>query len=414
MPRTIDDIVPPSRRRSVDAPSVPDESPVNYPPQPRVKIRVGKGFPYGTAIVAIIVIALSAGALYAFGGAKVQITPTSSQATVSGTFMASTDGTGDLPFKVVSVSKTETVSVPAESTQTANDPAQGTITVTNTLTTAEKFVTNTRFQSASGLMYRVHAAVTIPPATASGPGSVSVTVYADQPGQQYNLAATTFTVPGLQGSAAYHAVTAKSVDAFTGGFTGTRASVSLATDAKQQAALQSKLATDLQSAINTQIPQGYVIIHGGTFTSYNPLPDSATTTAQVNVSVQGTETAAVFPNDGLAKAVAYKAVGTYQGQPVTLTSTDGLTLTPGSTTPPTASDTTFGFNLSGNSMVMWTVDATKIAGAVAGKTRESAQSILQSFPEIAQATLILRPFWSQTFPQDPSHVQVVVQKPSGS
>ncbi len=412
MPRTIDDIVPPSRRRAQET---PDDGTSNFPPPPqRVNVREGRSFPYGTAFIALLIIAISAGALYAFGGAKVQITPTSNPATVNGTFTAATDGSGDLPFKVVSVTKTESVAVPAESTQTSNDSAQGTIIVSNTLTSPEKFVANTRFQSANGLIFRVHTPVVIPPASASGPGTVQVTVYADQPGQQYNLGPTTFTIPGLQGGAAYQAVTGKSTTAFTGGFTGTRASVSQATDAKQQAMLQSKLSSDLRNELNSQIPEGYVLLQGGSNSSTSVLPDSATTTTSVLVSVQGTATAVVFPNDALAKAIAYKAVGTYQGQPVTLASTNGLTLTAASTTMPAAADTHYSFSLAGNTTVVWTVDSAKIAGAVSGKTRGSAQSILQSFPEIAQATLILRPFWSQTFPKDPSHIQVVVEKPAGS
>jgi len=45
---------------------------------------------------------------------------------------------------------------------------------------------------------------------------------------------------------------------------------------------------------------------------------------------------------------------------------------------------------------------------VAGKTRNSAETVLSSFPEIERATLILRPFWSTSFPDDPAKVTVTV------
>ena len=91
MPKTIEDIIPPSRRRAMEnagrmentIPPTPPVQPMtdlssepphnNLPPAtPRVKIRTGRSFPYGTAIIALIVIALSAGVLYAFADAKVQ------------------------------------------------------------------------------------------------------------------------------------------------------------------------------------------------------------------------------------------------------------------------------------------------------------------------------------------------------
>jgi hypothetical protein len=151
------------------------------PTPPRVKIRNGRSFPYGMALIALVIVALSAGVLYAFADAKVEVTPTSQTASISGDFTA-TAGTGTLPFSVISVNKTATASVPAESTATVNNSAQGSITVSNTQTTSQTLINNTRFQTPSGLIFRIHAPVTIPAATASGPGTVTVTVYADQAG----------------------------------------------------------------------------------------------------------------------------------------------------------------------------------------------------------------------------------------
>ena len=438
MPKTIDDIIPPSRRRAMEMegrreapapsetiapltdlssgpppiPNVPFMPTSSFPPPTppsRVKIRTGRGFPYGTAIIALIVIALSAGVLYAFTDAKVQITPTNQTGAVSGQFVA-TAGTGDLPFTVISVNKTASAVVPAESTETANDSAQGTITVSNTGTVPEDFVTNTRFETTGGLIFRVHAPLTIPAASATGPGKVTATVYAGQSGQTYNVGPSTFTVPGLQGTPQATQVTAQSTSAMVGGFTGTRASVSQGTDDTRHATLQTALATQLQSSINNQIPTGDVLVPGSTFTTYTPQPDSATTTTSVSIGEQGTMVAVVFPEAALAKAVAYKIAGTYSGEPVTLANVNGLTLTPATAGDPTGAQT-YNFTLNGSATILWTVDTSKIAGAVAGKTRDSAQQILSGFPEVNRAVLVLRPFWANTFPQDPSHIKVTVTPP---
>jgi hypothetical protein len=466
MPRTINDIIPPSRRRTemtVDqaqeqyptpssqeyvppTPAVqpppsnttplptnsssipfspftpPPTPPSNNPPYdmsmppnstppPRMRIKVGRSFPYGTAIIALVVIAVCAATLYAFAGAKVEITPASQSINTSGDFSA-TAGTGDLPFAVITVDKAASVSVPAESTQSANDSAQGSITFLNAQHTPQTLINNTRFATPAGLIFHIHTPVTIPPATANGPGSVTASVYADQPGQSYNVGPTSFTVPGLKGGSSYTLVTAKSSAAMAGGFTGTRASVSQATDDKQHAALQAALATSLQSSLQAKITAGDVLLPGASFSSVQTPPDTSSTTTSVIISETGTMTAVVFPQEALAKAIAYKSAGTYSGEPVTLSGVSGLTLNPAK---PLSSDIvsapTFGFSLSGTTKLIWKVDVTRIAGAVAGKTRGSAQAILQGFPEVDRAVLTLRPFWSSTFPQDPAHIKVTVTNP---
>jgi hypothetical protein len=434
MPKTIDDIIPPSRRRMMESESMRNEP--NYqpptPPQPpitnstplppmppvppaRVKIRVGKSFPYGTALIVLVIIAVCAGALYAFAGAQVTIIPASQTSAVSGDFTA-TNGSGNLPYIVVSLNKTASTVVPAESTLTANDSAQGTITISNAQPTAQTLITNTRFQTPDGLIFRIHTPVTIPPATSSGPGTISAPVYADQPGANYNVGPTTFTVPGLQGSTSYTLVTASSASAMTGGFAGTRPAVSQATDDSHHSALQSTIASGLQTALLSKIPSGYVVVPGGSQTTYQALSDTASSTS-VAITEEGTINAVAFPEAALAQAVAYKVAGTYSGEPISLASVSSLNLTPDATSTnfsSLSSASSFSFTLSGTATLIWQVDASKIAGAVAGKTRDSAQSILAGFPEIQRATLILRPFWSDTFPQDPSHIHVVVSAPAAS
>jgi hypothetical protein len=425
MPKTIEDIIPPSRRRQMTAESAPEQVPKiptntsSLPPVPpmpptppsRVRINTGRSFPYGTALTALIVIVICAGVLYAFSNARVDVTPRTQMATVNADFSA-TRGAGDLPFDVITVTKTASKEVPAESTQTANDSAQGTIVISNTQNKAQTLINNTRFQAGSGQIFHIHAPITIPPASATGPGTATVTVYADQPGQTFNIGPSTFTVPGLQGSPAYAQVTAKSSAPMVGGFSGTRASVSQATDDATHASLQSALSANLQSALNGRVPSGNIILPDSSFISYQALPDTATSSNTVNVSEQGTVTAIVFPTDPLAKAIAYKSVGTYAGEPLTLgdVSKLGFSMTGSASTTELASAQSLTFSLSGNAGLVWKVDPSKIAGAVAGKNRDSAQSILSGFPEVDKAVLILRPFWTSSFPQDPSHIKVNVQK----
>lgn len=407
MNRTLNDIIPPSKRRSLEMdpassgpPSMPPRPLSDRPGKPPRSPRSGKGFPYGTALVALIVIAAGVGALFYFSGAKVVITPETNTSTIASDFSA-TAGTGDLPFEVVTVQKTASQTVPAESTETANDPASGPIIISNTQPSPQTLIKNTRFQTPAGLIFRIHDSVTIPAG-----GSITATAYADAGGDTYNVGPTTFTVPGLKGSKAFTQVTAKSTQAMTGGFSGTRATVSQATRDAQNATNQNTLQAALAADIKTKTPEGYILIPGATFVSYTPQPDTAADGGKVNVNEQGTMTAVVFPNVALAKAIAYKVVGTYSGQDVLLSDVSGLKLTPSVPAAPVNGEQTFAFNLTGTAKLVWKVDTAKIAGAVAGKTREAAQVALSGFPEVNKAVLVLRPFWASTFPQDPTKITV--------
>lgn len=431
MAKTITDIIPPSRRKLVEnmgdnpmSDMTPSYSPPVPPPQPPPRPLSDSGpqyspgrpggnhpFPWGIALVALLVVAGSAAALYAFADAKVTITPTAKTTAVTGEFTA-TFNSGDLPYQIVTVDKTVSANVPAESTETANDPAQGTITIYNTQETPQTLIKNTRFESPNGLIFRIQNSVSIPGGSISSPGSVKATVYADTGGDQYNIAPGTFTVPGLKGSASFDKVTAKSTEAFTGGFSGTRASVSEATRDTQNEKSKAALDKALSEGIAEKIGSGYIVIPGSTFMSYQPAPDTVGKDNTVNVNLKGTATAVALPNAALAKNIAYRVLGSYSGQPVMIKDASTLKLTPANPGIPTGEQATFGFTLEGSTTIVYDIDTAKIGGAVAGKGRETAYNIIQGFPEVSRAILTVRPFWKTSFPDDPADITVATTSPA--
>lgn len=423
MHRDLNDIIPPSRRRNLDLgqsapqmdmrpsvpPSVPPREPLEaappMPEPPKRRIRSSGGFPFGTALIALLVVIICGGVLYAFSGAKVTIVPVSNAATVA-TDMSATAGQGDLPFQIVTVEKVATANVPAESTVTTSDPASGKISITNSQTTTQALIKNTRFATPEGLVFRIRDSISIPAG-----GTISVMVYADEAGEKYNIGPATFTIPGLKGSNAFTQVTAKSDAPMKGGFSGTRPSVAQATKDAQYTQIQGKLTTDLEKDLAAKIPPGYVRVPGASYTTFTPQTDAAGASGTVTLGEQGILTAVLFPTEALARAIAFKSVGTYGGQPVTLNGVQNLVLKPAlQSIAPDA--TQFDFNLTGTATVIWQVEPMKIAGAVAGKNRDSANVALQSFPEVDKATLVLRPFWASKFPGDPAKIKVTVATPT--
>ncbi len=402
--RTLNDITPPSRRREADSlTSAPSRQPLNLSERPFK-------FPYITLIVVLGIIALSIGALFYFSSAKVEVTPNTISAAVQGSFTASISS-GNLPYEMITAQKIATQSVKSGGTKEVSSSSSGTITVYNTQTKSQHLIANTRFATTAGLIFRIHTAVTVPGGSPTKPGSTTAKVYADQAGSTYNIAPTSFTIPGFAGTPQASQVYARSTSAMSGGASGTVPIVDTSLEATTRAALTKALEPDLQTSIKAQIPEGYTLVIGATHIAYDTL-DSApsATTGMVDVKEQGTITAVVFPNAALAKAVAQSISGlNYQGEPLLLTPASNLVLAAPSL--PEANAASFTFTLSGTASLLYTVDPTRIAAAIAGKTRSAAEVALTNYPEVKRAVIILRPFWRQSFPQDPSTITVVETNP---
>lgn len=400
--RTLNDIIPPSRRKDADSinNSISRE-PLNLSADKPPK------FPYTTLGVVALVVFVSIGALFYFSTAKVEVIPSTVSAAVQSSFTAN-KSSGSLPFEIITSQKIASQGVKSNGTKTVNSSASGNITVYNTQAKAQKLIANTRFATSAGLVFRIRSAITVPGGTTAKPGSITAKVYADKTGSSYNVGPTSFTVPGFAGTPQETMVYARSTSAMTGGASGSVPIVDSDLEEQARSALKTALAPDLLESIKTQIPSGYVLVPGAMTTTYEAL-DSApsSTTGMVEIKEQGTITAIIFPNSELAKGIAYSVAGLgYQGEPLMLSSTDNLLLAASSI--PDASDETFSFTLAGTAEMIYTVDKNRISAAVAGKTRSAAEVALTNYPEIKRATIILRPFWRQTFPQDPSSISVTV------
>jgi hypothetical protein len=117
--------------------------------------------------------------------------------------------------------------------------------------------------SDSGKLFVALQKITIPAATKSGskitPGYVKVQVQAVEAGSGYNVAASNFSVPGLNGTPYFYSVYATSSVAMAGGYSG---KVKKVTDDDIQSAkdvLTKKLAADALAELRGKIPADYVL-----------------------------------------------------------------------------------------------------------------------------------------------------------
>jgi len=401
--RTLEDIIPPSRRREQGAgESNTDSSAVRQAP------RRGNRFPFITVLIALAIIGGSVVALLRFSGAKVEVIPTMASISVQRSFTAG-DSASVLPYQIITSKKVATKSVATNGTKQMNTSASGPITIYNTQAKPQKLITNTQFANTAGLIFRIHSPVTIPAGTTNKPGSVVATVFADAPGPSYNIAAGAFTVPKLAGTSLESVIYARSSAPMTGGASGSVPAVDPVAEKTAVASAEGTLATELADNLQSQVPSGYTLVPGGSAVSYRELtPAPSTTTGQADIQVEGTITGVVFKTATLANAILVDAGNTdFRDSGATLGQGTTLTLSSISAMPTVDTDS-FTFTLSGTAALVAVVDQGRIASAVAGKSRSEAQTALTGYPEVKRAIIVLRPFWRQTFPEDPASITVSV------
>ena len=127
-----------------------------------------------------------------------------------------------IPGKIIEEEKEITQQFPA--TGSVSKKAKGIIKVYNAYSTSSQvLVATTRFVSASGKLFRTPKKVRIPGGHYEKgkliPGQIDIEVIADQPGEDYNIKPTTFSIPGFAGTAKFTFFYAKSFSLMAGGGT---------------------------------------------------------------------------------------------------------------------------------------------------------------------------------------------------
>lgn len=369
-------------------------------------------------IVAILsVIVLAALGLFAFRNTTVTVIPAShtvvfDQKSRFSAYPASSVTPGQLSYTVVASDIDDSAVVPSKGTEHVSERASGTITVYNEYSSAPvKIIKNTRFATPEGLVFRVPASIVVPGKKGSTPGSTSVTVFADQPGAEYNVGPITrFTLPGLKSSTDMYAkVYARSSAAMSGGFVGDRPAVAPGALESARAEIRGRLeskARDNARALSTASVTSFLDLMQITYSS---LPETAEAGGGVRIHEKAHVEIPVFPADAFASAVLSMVDATAAKASVTLVGADVLVAHSLSSGVNTAlGSSPINFTVSGTAKLVWTVDSVALSAALAGRDQTAFQTIISGFPSIQEARARIEPFWKSTFPATSSDIRVEV------
>ncbi|HET8580955.1 MAG TPA: hypothetical protein VFL98_00610 [Candidatus Paceibacterota bacterium] len=322
---------------------------------------------------------------------------------------------GSLTYTTDSQTLSATTSVTASGTEQVSVPASGTITIYNSYSASPvRLVTNTRFETPDGKVFRIHAPITIPGKSGATPGSITATVYADQPGAEYNIGPVDrFTLPGLESSPDMHAgIYAHSASAMTGGFVGTRPAISDTAKTAAQQQLESQLRAKVAAAYASSTA-GYALTNLASI-SFSALSVESASDGSATVSESANVIVPILPRIQLDSFLASQTSATTGSGSVTIADPSTFSFTLASSTATgtqSLGSDPIDFSLTGTAGFVWNVDTGALANDLAGKNKAAFQAIVKGYASIDSATASVYPLWSQSFPTDPTAIKVVVTAP---
>lgn len=364
------------------------------------------------SVLGLLLVVLIFFVISLFTGATVKIYPKTAEATVNETVTASDVTSGlenqALDYKIVELSESKSKTIKASGEEEVETKASGFITVYNDYSeSSQPLVRRTRFESPEGLIYRIDQSVDIPGKNGDTPGSLRVEVFADGTGEEYNTGPTTFTIPGFEGQPQFDGFYAKSTENIDGGFKGVRKVVSDEDMESAKTELQSDLMASLNSQIDSQTSEDFIVIVNDSLFTFSELKQKETGKSdEVEVELTGTLRAVVISESEFSNFVANEALTTFnQSDTVRINNINDLEIV---FEPESVEDglDSIVLTIKGRADFIWETDEVSLKGELAGNNRKELKNILEDFSSVSRAEAVIRPFWKRSFPEDIEKINI--------
>jgi hypothetical protein len=286
--------------------------------------------------------------------------------------------------------------------------ASGEITIYNNYSNESlQLVTNTRFQTIDGRIYRIQEAVVVPGKSSGQPGNITAMVYADEAGSEYNIDPTSFSIPGFEGTPYEELMYAESRTKITGGI-ATEVPI-VATSTRQE--IEEQAATQLQDQLRTkmeeELPEGFVFYDDGVFFS-SEISGSSENESSTMLSVTGRLQVVAFDGKQLATHLATDYSDNVSSEAdiriqdladFTFSIQDKETFN-------IVIDSNFSFSFTGDSQIVWQYDERALVRDLRGLQKDRLNEVLVNYTGIQEAEVVTRPFWKQTLPAQAEDITI--------
>lgn len=285
--------------------------------------------------------------------------------------------------------------------------AEGVIRVYNDYSAfAQPFRARTRFMSASGKVFRTPTRIVVPGKRIENkkqvPGYIDVRVIADQPGEEYNIEPTTFSIPGLVGTPLYTKFYGKSFEPMKGGFKGEISQITEEDIKKAQDLVIKTLKTEGKKVIEKKALDSDAILLREALVQKiqaTSSPEPGTQVDRFEFRAEAKSIALVFKNKDIKKLIANQIP---EGRKIDNESLEFHW-------EPQRIDLDSGkmiINLKFSGNIYSNIDLSNIKKEIIGRKIPEVKEILEKRKEISRADIIVRPFWRKSLPFSQTKVEI--------
>jgi hypothetical protein len=408
MPKKVIDIYPP-REVKEDLPLVIEEK-IKEKRAPEARSDKAGGWKKGLFFTLILAILGFLFLHFALARVSVEIWPETEGLNLDETIRAdekvsAVDLTAEaIPARVIVVEKSASQDFSAQGKSQKEKNAQGTIRIFNNYTQPQTLVANTRFQPPleKVIYFRTTKRVVVP-----ANGYVDVEVKADQPGEEYNIEPSTFSIPGLAGLPQYYSIYGKSFSAMTGGFKGEVSQVKQEDLDAARKTMLDQLTLTAQASLAQQVSSDFVFLPGALSQEILQASSSVpagteTSTFKFNAAVK-TEAVSFTKSD--LDSFVKKLIDSKIQDSGKMLEEKSLKVDYSAETPDATSGSVV-LNLKISATVYSDVKADTLKKALLGRSLKEGQVFLQDQPGVVRAELKAFPFWLREIPARESQVNV--------
>ena len=320
-----------------------------------------------------------------------------------------------IPGQLIKLNKEISDQFASTGKQEKESKAEGEITIYNESisSSAQRWVKTTRFKAKNGEIFRLKNDIIVPPATVVGgkviaPGMITAAVVADQPGPQYNIEPTDFTMPVFEGTTKFVTFYGKSSSPMAG---GALSGIPFATKEDLDGAKSALIAKFNKSAdelAGTEAPEDMKVLPRARleptfdFSAGDPGADGKfTAKLKANYGVFA------FSESDVGNLIEQYIAGKFSDTQQSGAESRTITYSDESLG---ANNLSLGFTVKVSQMLKGSLDEAKIKNDLAGKNEEEMKEVLRANEVIESAEFSFWPVWISVAPRDPEKIKISAQE----
>ncbi len=309
---------------------------------------------------------------------------------------------GFLPGEAVFSEKEVSEDFSATGVSETATKARGKITVINDYNLSQILVEDTRFLSADSKLFYSTQWVEVPAG-----GEREIEVVAADPGPEYNIKATSFSIPGLLGSTRYTSVYGESKEAMKGGSTGEVSIVTAGDFMRAEEKLEVRTEEEVKEKLKNEFKDKEVLDSAVEVEVLDTRSsaDEGEVVDNFSLTVNAKAQTVAFKREDLRELVLFWAEGELQENEEV--KADSLKIN-SSVSRKNLGEGTLDLEVRVEMEAVKKVDENELKKSLLGKSERETRAYLSDYEPVEKAEVRLSPFWIRRIPQNPEKVELEI------